>query len=398
MLLALLAMSVGTFAIGTTEFVTMGLLPNIASGVSISVPEAGHLVSAYATGVVIGAPVIAVLGTRLPRKTMLLVTMVVFAAGNLASGLMPGYWSLLLARVVSGLPHGAFFSTASIVAADLSVGDSGRTNRAKAVSMVFLGFTLANVAGVPLGTLIGQWVGWRWTFAVVGLIGVVSVLLISVLVPAQQRTTSNGGVLHEFKVFKRPQVWLSLAIVMFGLGGIFACFSYITPMMTGAAGFGPSAMSWLLAIFGVGMTIGNLAGGRLADRALMPSLYVGLGGLAVTLGLFFYTAYSSWLAVGTMFLIGITGFSIGPVVQTLIMYKAAGAPGLASASIHSAFNIANAAGAYLGGLSLSVGLGLTSPNLMGAGLACVGLALALISGRLDVRAARGRSDKELATM
>ncbi|WP_030146989.1 MFS transporter [Actinoalloteichus caeruleus] len=378
--LALLALAVGAFGLGTTEFVMMGLLPEIAAGNEVSIPTAGHLISGYALGVVIGAPALTAVGARLPRKTMLLGTMALFTASNLVSALAPNHETLLATRVLAGLPHGTFFGVGAVVAASLVA----REHRAKAVSMMFAGLTLANVVGVPLGTLLGQQVGWRWTFVMVGLVGAAALVSVAALVP-RQPAPRDAGMRRELGAFRRPQVWLALGIVTFGFGGTFACFSYITPMMTDVAGYDAGSVTWLLALFGVGMTIGNLLGGRLADRALMPSLYGFLAGLALMLGLFAFTAHDKVLAAATIFLIGVTGFAAGPTVQTLILDRAEGAPSLAAASIQSAFNIANAIGAYLGGLVISAGLGLTAPNLVGAGLAVVGLGIAVVSGVLARR-------------
>ncbi|MBA8823041.1 DHA1 family inner membrane transport protein [Saccharopolyspora lacisalsi] len=376
---ALLAMSLGTFGIGTTEFVTMGLLPEIAGGVDISIPTAGHLISAYAVGVVIGAPLLTALGSAVPRKAFLLGTIGLFALGNLLTAVAGNYESLLVARLLTGMPHGAFFGSASVVAAGLV--DPGR--RARAVSVLFLGLTLANVAGVPVGTYLGQRFGWRWTFAMVAVLGLASLLSILAALPRQSRP--SGGIRDELGVFRRLQVWLALAVVMLGFGGTFACFSYITPMMTSAAGYEAGDMTWLLMMFGVGMSIGTFAGGRLADRALLPSLYACLSGLGLTLGLFAVTAHGQVSAAVTLLLIGVTGFSAGPIVQTLIMRRAEGAPSLASASVHSAFNIANAMGAYLGGLVIAGGLGITAPNWVGAALAFSGLIPAIASGLVERR-------------
>lgn len=383
---ALLALAISAFGIGTTEFVMMGLLPEMAHAFDVSIPTAGHLISAYALGVVVGAPLLTAMTVRLPRKTVLLGLMAMFTAGNLLSAIAGSYGMLLLARVFTGLPHGAFFGAGATVAA----GMVPRAKRAKALSMMFLGLTLANVAGVPAGTALGAHLGWRWTFVLIGLVGVVSMTAIAKLVPHQPRS-QDVRLGRELRVFKRPQVLLALSVVMFGFAGIFASFSYISPMLTQVAGYGGSRVPYLLVLFGMGMTVGNLLGGRLADRALMPSVYGFMIALAAVLTLFFFTAHSAPLAAITLFLLGVAGFGAGPMMQTRIFDKAEDAPTLASAAIQSAFNTANSIGAFLGGAVIAAGLGLTSPNLVGAAMAVLGLGLAVTSGVLERRETRAGS-------
>jgi len=378
--IALLALAIGAFGIGTTEFVMMGVLPQAAADFGVSIPTAGYLITGYALGVVVGAPLLTAFAVRLPRKTVLLAMMALFTLGNLLFSLSPNLEFGILFRFLAGLPHGAFFGAGAVVASSLV--EPG--NRAKAVSMMFLGLTLANVVGVPLGTLLGQQVGWRTTFGVVALIGLVAIAAIAKLVPQQGRPP-QASLRGELGAFRRPQVWFALAIVTFGLGGLFACLSYITPMLTSVAGYTPADVTLLLSLAGVGMTVGNLLGGRLADKALMPSLYVALIGLAAVLSLFTVTAHSKLGAAVTIFAVGVVGFMAGPMMQTRIMQKAGGAPSLVSAAVQSAFNIANSIGAYLGGLVIAGGLGLVAPNWVGATLSVLGLSLAVISGSLDRR-------------
>ncbi|SFJ10219.1 MFS transporter, DHA1 family, inner membrane transport protein [Amycolatopsis sacchari] len=376
--IALLALAIGAFGIGTTEFVMMGVLPQAAADFGVSIPSAGYLITGYALGVVVGAPLLTAVAVRLPRKTMLLAMMALFTLGNLLFALSPNQEFGVLFRFLAGLPHGAFFGAGAVVASSLvKPGD-----RAKAVSMMFLGLTLANVVGVPLGTLLGQQVGWRATFGVVALIGVLALAAIAKLVPHQGRP-AEASLRSELAAFRRPQVWLALAIVTVGMGGVFASLSYVTPMLTDVAGYSPHNVTLLLALAGVGMTIGNLLGGRLADRALMPSLYVALFALAAVLAIFTLTAHSKIGAAVTIFAVGVTGFMIGPMMQTRIMQKAGGTPSLVSAAVQSAFNIANSIGAYLGGLVIAGGLGLVAPNLVGAILSVLGLSIAAVSGTLD---------------
>ncbi|MEQ0562898.1 MFS transporter [Amycolatopsis sp. NEAU-NG30] len=389
---ALLALAIGAFGIGTTEFVMMGVLPQAAADFGVDIPTAGHLISAYALGVVIGAPLLTAVAVRLPRKTMLLAMMGLFTVGNALFALSPSQEFGVAFRFLAGLPHGAFFGAGAVVASSLV----GPGQRAKAVSLMFLGLTLANVIGVPLGTLLGQRVGWRATFGVVAVIGLVAIAAIAKLVPHQGKPAAEASLRNELGAFKRPQVHLALAIVTFGLGGVFACLSYITPMLTDVAGYAPSDVTLLLSLAGVGMTIGNLLGGRLADRALMPSLYIALLALAAVLGVFTVTAQGKVGAAVTIFFVGVAGFMIGPMMQARIMEKAGGTPSLVSAAVQSAFNIANSIGAYLGGLVIAGGLGLVAPNWVGALLAVFGLTLAVVSGTLDRREARVERRRELA--
>ncbi|NKQ57936.1 MFS transporter [Amycolatopsis sp. K13G38] len=378
--IALLALAIGAFGIGTTEFVMMGVLPQTAADFGVSIPSAGYLITGYALGVVVGAPLLTALAVKLSRKTMLLAMMSLFTLGNTLFALSPNQEFGVAFRFLAGLPHGAFFGAGAVVASSLvKPGD-----RAKAVSMMFLGLTLANVVGVPLGTLLGQQVGWRATFGVVALIGLVAIAAIVKLIPHQGRP-EQASLRGELSAFLRPQVWFALAIVTFGFGGVFASLSYVTPMLTDVAGYDPANVTLLLALAGVGMTIGNLLGGRLADKALMPSLYVALFALALVLGIFTITAHSKVGAAITIFAVGIAGFMIGPMMQTRIMQKAGGSPSLVSAAVQSAFNTANSIGAYLGGLVIAGGLGLVAPNVVGATLSVLGLSIAAVSGVLDRR-------------
>lgn len=381
--IALLALAIGAFGIGTTEFVMMGVLPLAADDFGVSIPSAGYLISGYALGVVVGAPLLTAAGTRLSRKHMLLALMGLFTAGNLLFAVSPNHSLGVVFRFIAGLPHGAFFGAGAVIASSLV----GKANRAKAVSMMFMGLTLANVVGVPLGTLLGQQVGWRATFLLVAAIGVVTLLAISKLVPNQGKP-QESSLRGELRAFRRGQVWLALAIVTFGMGGVFACLSYIAPMMTRVAGYDPATVTLLLSLAGIGMTLGNFLGGRLADKALMPSLCVALGGLAVVLAIFTFTAHAKATAAVTIFFVGVAGFMVGPMVQTRIIDKAGGVPSMVSASIQSAFNIANSIGAYLGGLVIDGGMGLVAPNWVGALLATLGLGLAVASGLLDRAEAR----------
>ncbi|MFI6653659.1 MFS transporter [Streptomyces sp. NPDC050529] len=390
--LALLALALGAFGIGTTEFVIVGLLPELAADFSVSVPSAGMLVTGYALGVVAGAPLMTALGSRLPRKTMLVLLMGVFIAGNLLCALAPTYALLMTGRLVAALTHGAFFGIGSVVAANLVA----PARKASAIALMFIGLTVANVIGVPLGTLLGQSFGWRSTFWAVTAFGVVGILGIIALVPPQPQD-SPGGIRSELAVFRRPQVWLALGMTTLGFGGVFASFTYLAPMMTDVAGFSSGAVAWLLVLFGVGLCAGNLIGGKVADRALMPSLYVILTLLALVLAAFVFTARAPVPAAITIAVFGAVGFATVPPLQMRVMQKAEGAPALASAANIAAFNLGNALGAWLGGLAVTHGLGYTAPNWIGAVLAAAGLVLAVLSGRLDRRTARRTRKSEDAS-
>ncbi|MCX4865847.1 MULTISPECIES: MFS transporter [Streptomyces] len=378
--LALLALAIGAFGIGTTEFVIMGLLPEVAADFQVSIPTAGFLVTGYALGVVLGAPLMTALGTRVTRKRMLVLLMGLFVLGNVVSAVAPVFGVMLVGRVIASLAHGAFFGIGTVVAADLVAPQK----RAGAIAMMFTGLTVANVVGVPLGTYIGQSVGWRTTFFVVAAIGVVGLLGVARLVPEQPR---NEGVRlrDELAAFRNVQVLLAMGMTVLGFGGVFAAITYITPMMTEVAGYSTSSVTWLLVLLGLGMVGGNLIGGKFADRRLMPLLYVSLGALAVVLALFTLTAHNKIAAAVTIVLIGGLGFATVPPLQKRVLDQAAGAPTLASAANIGAFNLGNALSAWLGGIVIAAGLGYTAPNWVGAALAASALALAIVSGALERR-------------
>ncbi|MFD6799534.1 MFS transporter [Streptomyces cyaneofuscatus] len=376
--LALLALAVSAFGIGTTEFVMMGLLPNVADDLGTSVPTAGYLVSAYAIGVVLGAPLLTGLGSRVPRKKMLLLLMALFTIGNLASALAPDFGWLLAGRVLAGLPHGAFFGVGAVVAARLVA--EGR--QARAVATMFLGLTVANIVGVPAATLLGQHLGWRATFLVVAAIGLAAMAALARLVP-RIPVEAHQDVRRELRALGNRQVLLGLLTAVFGFAGVFAVYSYLSAMTTKAMGFGESSVTIVLALFGIGMTLGALAAGPLTDRALRPTLYGSLGALAVILVAFPFTVHVQWAALVMVVLLGGVGFMTTTPLQMLVMNKAKDAPTLASASNHSAFNLANAGGAWLGGVAIAAGWGWTSPAFVGAVLAVLGLAIAATAGFLD---------------
>ncbi|MFD4483216.1 MFS transporter [Streptomyces sp. NPDC058471] len=380
--LALLALAIGAFGIGTTEFVIMGLLPEVAGDFGVSIPTAGLLVTGYALGVVLGAPLMTVLGTRISRKRMLMLLMGLFIAGNLLSAVAPVFGVMLAGRVVASLAHGAFFGIGSVVAAELVAPQK----KAGAIAMMFTGLTVANVVGVPLGTLVGQTLGWRVTFAIVAGLGVIGLVGIAKLVPDLPKP-EGVRLRHELAAFRNVQVLLAMAMTILGFGGVFAAVTYLAPMMTDVAGYADSSVTWLLVLFGLGMVAGNLVGGKFADRALMPLLYISLSSLAVVLALFTLTAHNKIAAAVTITLIGALGFATVPPLQKRVLDQASGAPTLASAMNIGAFNLGNALSAWLGGLVISAGLGYTAPNWVGAALAGSALLLAVVSAALERRSA-----------
>jgi len=372
--LAVMALAIGSFAIGTTEFVAMGLLPDIASSLGITEPIAGHVISAYALGVVVGAPVIASLTAHLPRKTLLLGLIALFTLGNLASVLAPSYETLMAARFVSGIPHGAFFGVAALVAAHLM----GPKNRAKAVAHVMSGLTVATVLGVPLASFLGQHFGWRSAFSLVVVIGIVTLVAIWHWLP-DLKSMHVTSALTELSALRRPQVWLALVLGMVGFGGMFAVYTYVATTLTDVSGLSRGLVPLGLMTFGIGMVVGNLVGGKIADISVVKALYASLISLGAMLALFVWLVHNPWTALLGLFLIGASGSAIGPALQTRLMDVAHGAQTLAAALNHSALNIANAAGAWIGGLVIAAGYGYTAPAGAGALLAVAGLVVLTIS-------------------
>ncbi|MGR6970056.1 MFS transporter [Streptomyces cynarae] len=391
--LALLALAVGAFGIGTTEFVMMGLLPDVADDLHISLPTAGHLVSAYALGVVIGAPLLAAVTARMSRRTVLIGLMTLFVLGNALSAFAPGNESLLAARFLSGLPHGAFFGVGAVVATNLVAPE----RKARSVSLMFLGLTVANIAGVPVATLMGQHLGWRATFLGVSAIGLAAIASLFLLIPHDHTHAPAGGLRGELAALRSLPVWLALGTTVAGFGALFSAYSYVTPMLTDSAGFAESSVTLLLALFGVGATVGNLLGGRLADHSLRATLFGGLTSLAAVLLLFPVLMRAQWSAALAVTLLGMAAFVTGSPLQLMVMEKASAAPSLASSANQAAFNLANAGGAWIGGLALAAGFGVTSPAVAGAGLAVLGLAVAGVAYAVDRRREVVRVGRVVAT-
>ncbi|MFI9554076.1 MFS transporter [Nonomuraea endophytica] len=372
--LALFALAISAFGIGTTEFIINGLLPELAHDFGVTIPAAGLLVSGYALGVAVGGPPLTMLGGRWSRKTMLLALMVLFIVGNLLSALAPDYGVLMAGRLLAAFAHGAYFGVGSVVAADLVAPHK----RASAIALMFTGLTLANVLGVPLGTWIGQAYGWRSTFWVVVVIGVIGLAGVLALVPRQERQPVS--LRTELATFKKGGVWLALAMTVFGFAPVFAVITFIAPMMTGVGGFSPGAVPIVMALFGVGLVVGNIIGGKLADRALMPAIYGSVAALTLLAMVVAWLAGNQIAFVVAITLFGVAAFATVPPLQTRVLDAAAGAPTLASAANIGAFNVGNAIGSFAAGLTIDAGLGYTSPAWTAALLGLVGLAVAALAG------------------
>lgn len=379
--LALLALSVGGFALGTTEFVSMGLLPQIAAGVGVSIPSAGHVISAYAIGVVVGAPLVAGLGSRLPRRELLVGLMAVFLLANAASAVAPGYRLLLAARFLAGLPHGAYFGVAALVAADLVPPH----RRGRAVSRVMMGLAVANIAGVPAATWLGQHAGWRSAYWLVTVIAALTVLLVLRMVPYRQGNVAASG-RSEMRALKDPQVLLTLLAGAVGFGGMFAVYTYIAPTVTEIAGLSEGRVPLYLVAFGLGMVVGTPLGGRLADWSVLRTTIAGTVGMGVVLAVF--TVTSQWFVPGllTAFALTVAGSMMTMGLQLRLMTVARDAQTLGAAMMHASLNAANALGAWLGGVVIAAGFGFTAPAVVGVALSAAGLLVLLASVAVGRRA------------
>ena len=365
--LVLLALAMGGFAIGTTEFAAMSLLPYFSVGLGIDEPTAGHVISAYALGVVVGAPILAVFFARMSRRTLAMGLMAVFAVANVLSALSPSYHWMLLFRFMSGLPHGAYFGVAALMAASLVP----MNRRAWAVGRVMLGLSIATVIGVPFATWLGQALGWRWGFGVTGVLATITFLMIMAFAP-KDPPRPGATPLRELSALKNRQVWLTLAIGAIGFGGLFAVYAYIASTLLEVTGVAPYWVPVVLTIFGIGMTCGTLIGSWGADRALMPTAGILLLSNAIFLIIFPFVVMNVWLLSALVFLIGCTG-GLGTVLQTRLMDVAQDAQTLAAALNHSAFNVANALGPWLAGMSIAAGYGFASSGFVGSALALGGL-------------------------
>jgi DHA1 family inner membrane transport protein len=373
---ALTALAIGTFAIGMTEFVITGLLPEIAADLHVTIPRAGLLISGYALSVVIGGPIVTGLVARRSRKPVLIVLLAFFVAGNAISAMATSYGLMLGGRIVAALCHGSFIGFATIVAADLVAPQ----RRSSAIAAMLSGLTIANVAGVPLGTLLGQQLGWRATFWAMAAFGLVAALAIAVFVPPSS-AVAGLSVRSQLAAFTTTRVWLALALTALAFGAVYAPFTYVAPLMTSVAGFSTGALPWLLALFGLGLVLGNVIGARAADRWLMPTLIAASTAMLVVLVVFAWTAHSTVPAAITLFVLGVVAYATVPGLTTRVVTSADGAGQnlLASSAAVSAFNLGNAAGAYLGGLAISAGLGYAATPLVGAAMEAAALTIGVVS-------------------
>jgi DHA1 family inner membrane transport protein len=383
--LALLALTISAFAIGTTEFVIVGLVPTIAEQLSISLPSAGLLVSIYALGVAVGAPVLTALTAKLPRKQLLIGLMVLFTAGNLLAWLSPNYETLVIARLLTGLAHGVFFSIGSTIATSLVP----KEKAASAIAIMFGGLTVALVTGVPLGTFIGQHFGWRETFLAVSFIGVIALISSMILVPKNIPTRAVASLKDQLKVLTHPRLVIIYAITALGYGGVFTAFTFLAPMMQDLAGYSPAAVSWILLGYGVSVAIGNIWGGKLADRhGAVPALTFIFAALAVLLLVFQFTASSHIAALVTVLVMGVFAFGNVPGLQVYVVQKAEeftpNAVDVASGLNIAAFNIGIAMGSVIGGQTVQ-SYGLDQTPWIGAVIVVSALLLIGVSGRLDKR-------------
>jgi DHA1 family inner membrane transport protein len=383
--IALLALTAGAFGIGTTEFVIMGLLMQVSTDLHVSITAAGLLISGYALGVAVGAPVLTIATRKLPRKTVLLALMAIFTLGNLACALAPNYEMLMAARVVTSLAHGTFFGVGSVVATGLVPPE----RRASAIAIMFTGLTAATLLGVPAGAWLGLHFGWRSTFWAVTAIGVLAFAVLSVFVPRVKDVAKAVPLREELGVLARPQVLLGLAMTVLGFAGVFVVYTYIQPLLTQVTGLSEAAVSPILLVFGGGLAVGNLLGGKLADRAPMAAVFGTLVALAVVLGAMQFTIGTPFTAVVFVGLLGVASFATVAPMQLRVLEKASGAgQNLASSLNIAAFNLGNALGAWVGGVVIDHGPGLRALGWVAALLTLVGLAIALWSRALDRREPR----------
>jgi DHA1 family inner membrane transport protein len=383
--LALLALTLGAYAIGTTEFVIVGLIPTIAADLGVSLPSAGLLVSLYALGVAVGAPVLTALTGRVPRKTLLVALMVLFTLGNVIAWMAPGYGSLIVARVLTGLAHGVFFSIGSIIATSVVP----KEKAASAIAIMFTGLTVALVTGVPLGTFIGQHLGWRATFLAVAALGVIALIGSLLFVPRNLQRSAPATFGQQLSVLAQPRLLLVYAITALGYGGTFLSFTYLASILQDVSGFSANAVSGVLLVYGVSVAIGNLWGGRLADRrGPIPALKLIFALLAAVLFVLTFTAYNTWLVLLTVLALGAVAFGNVPGLQVYVVKQAQRfapqAADVASGLNIAAFNVGIAFGASLGGLVVDH-LGLMHTPWLGALVVMGAFGLTVVSGRLDRR-------------
>jgi DHA1 family inner membrane transport protein len=392
--LALIALALGAFGIGLTEFVIMGLLPEVAADFGVSEAAAGWLISGYALSVVVGALVITAATTRLPRKPVLLGLIVLFIIGNVVTAVATGYETAMIGRILAALCHGAFFGIGSVVAAALVAPEK----KARAIAIMFTGLTAANVFGVPFGTFLGQQFGWRSTFWAIAAVGVIAFIGIAALVPTLHTPEERVSIRRELGAFRSGQVWLSLVVTILAYGGMFGAFTYIAYTLTEVSGFATTAVPWLLVLFGVGLVIGNAIGGRLADRSIDGTLIFFIAALVVVLALFALFAGSGIATIIALFLMGGFGFGTVPGLQSRIMNYAGAAPTLASGANIGAFNVGNALGAWAGGLGIAAGLGYTSPIWIGAIITASALVVMIFAAAAAASANRRATDTRVSAL
>lgn len=379
--IALYALTAGAFGIGTTEFVIMGLLMQVAADLQVTIAAAGLLISGYALGVFVGAPLLTAATSRMPRKAVLVALMVIFTVGNLACAIAPNYTVLMIARVITSLAHGTFFGVGAVVATGLVSAD----RKASAISIMFTGLTVATLLGVPAGAWLGLQFGWRATFWAVTAIGVIATMIIATLVPADRSDAAPMAFRQELKAVARPQVMLGLLMTVLGFGGMFTVYTYIQPLLTQISGFSDEAVSPILLVFGVGMIAGNLLGGRFADRRLAPALLGTLFALASVMALMTFALRSQWATVLFVGLLGAAAFATVSPLQLWVLQKAGGAQSLASSLNIGAFNLGNAFGAWLGGMVIMHGPGLQALPWVAALVPASALVVALWSLSLSTR-------------
>ncbi|GEK80353.1 MFS transporter [Agrococcus baldri] len=384
--LALFTLALGGFGIGTTEFATMGILPlagtELVAGFDADpaggIARAGWMITAYALGVVVGAPLVSVWAARMSQRTLVLVLVTAFTIANLASGLMPSFELTILARFLSGIPHGAYFGVAALLAARIM----GPGRQGAGVALALSGLTIANIIGVPLGTWLGQVAGWRWTYVAVAVVFLLTLVLAWLVLPHVPGNPARSA-RRELRAFRKPQLWLMIAVGCIGFGGFFAVYSYAAEIVTRVGGLPPSAIAWLLATIGVGMTVGNVIGGWAADRSIRRTIIIAFPLLIASLGLFALLGWQPVAMFVLAFFIGGTGSVLNPTIQARIMRIAGEAELLGAATNHAAFNVGNALGAALGGAVIAAGLGYLAPAWIGVGLAGIGFLLALWSLAID---------------
>lgn len=369
---ALFALAMGGFGIGLTEFVIMGILPDVASGLGISIPEAGHFIAAYALGVVVGAPLLTALGGRWPSHRVLWYLMVWFTVFNTLSALASGYYSLLVMRFLSGLPHGAFFGIGAVVAGKLA--REGKA--ANAIAIMFGGLTIANVIGVPIGTYLGHNFSWNMSFLMVGVIGLLTLTSIFLWMPALPKASTHG-ISKDLKVFRRPELWAMILLTTIGTGGFFAWYSYIAPLITDVAGWSENMVGYAMILAGLGMVVGNFIGAKMAERMVpLRAVALSLSLMIAVLLINTLVAFNPYAVMTMTFIIGVVAFTVATPIQMAIINTSRGAESLGSSMNQSAFNMGNASGAFFAGLPIVYGYGITSASMVGALMAATGVLIA----------------------